>query len=158
MKKKTAPAFKSKPKLVLEKSAGAVVFHRAAPGNRAGQVEYLLLRASHWEFPKGLVDAHESEQDAAVREVREETGLEITLVPNFRETIQYFYRRKESAALVKKQVIYFLGEAQGRDHRISWEHQEARWATYDQALELVQYENARDILSKAHARVTAGGE
>lgn len=148
LKKKPAAAAKSKPKLVLEKSAGAVVFYRGA------QVEYLLLRANHWEFPKGLVAAHEGEQDAAVREVREETGLEITLVPNFRETIQYFYRRREGGALVKKQVIYFLGEAQGREYQISWEHQEARWATYEQALELVQYENARDILSKAHARVT----
>jgi bis(5'-nucleosidyl)-tetraphosphatase len=90
LNKKTTSEAKSKPKLIIEKSAGAVVFYRDA------QVEYLLLRANHWEFPKGLVDANESEQDTAVREVREETGLEIKLLPNFRETIQYFYRRKEN--------------------------------------------------------------
>lgn len=147
LKKKTTLTEKSKPKLVIEKSAGAVVFYRSA------QVEYLLLRANYWEFPKGLVDAHESELDAAVREVREETGLAITLLPDFRETIQYFYRRKESGGLVKKQVVYFLGEAQERAYRVSWEHQEARWVTFEQAMELLEYENAREILTKAHTRV-----
>lgn len=136
-----------KPKLtmILEKSAGAVVFHRN------GEPQYLLLHAKHWEFPKGLIDAHESEQDAAVREVREETGLDILLEPEFKETVQYFYRRKEGGALVKKQVVYFLGEARVREHKISWEHQEARWVKMEQGLELLEYENLREILKRAHA-------
>lgn len=145
---KNKPANSAKPKLILEKSAGAVVFHRGK------DIEYLLLRANHWEFPKGLIDAHEREEDAALREVREETGLAISLVSNFRETIQYFYRHKLDGAPVRKQVIYFLGEAKSRAHKISWEHQDARWVTCAQALELIEYENARAILQKAHQRIT----
>jgi bis(5'-nucleosidyl)-tetraphosphatase len=136
-------------KLVVEKSAGAVVFHRAE------SVEYLLIRSTYWEFPKGMIDASESETAAAIREVREETGMDVNLIDSFRETIQYFYRHKQDGALVKKQVIYFLGEAGSRAVKISWEHQEARWVSFQEALELVKYENARAILQKANEYVTA---
>ncbi|HZQ06808.1 MAG TPA: NUDIX domain-containing protein [Anaerolineae bacterium] len=140
-----APA-ESRPRLVIEKSAGAVVFHRRAT------LEYLLLRAGAWGFPKGLVEVSEAEQDAALREVREETGLAVSLVPNFREVVQYFYRHKDGA-LVKKQVVYFLCEAERREVRISWEHEEARWVIYEEGLELLQFENLREILRKAHAKL-----
>lgn len=144
LKKQTGAGAKPKLPMIVEKSAGAVVFHRN------GERQYLLLRANHWEFPKGLVDARESEEDAAVREVRQETGLEIALVPGFKEKVQYFYRRKDGGALVKKQVVYFLGEARTREHKISWEHQEARWVNLEQSLELLEYENLRTILRRAH--------
>jgi 8-oxo-dGTP pyrophosphatase MutT (NUDIX family) len=130
-----------------EKSAGAVVFFRVAP------IQYLLIRAGAWEFPKGLMDARESETAAALREVREETGLTVELLPGFRESIEYSYRHKSDHALVKKQVIYFLGEAHSQDVKISWEHLEAQWASYEQALELLKYKNAREILRRAHFRV-----
>ncbi len=138
----------SKPKLVHEKSAGAIVY---APGKA---IEYLLLRSRHWEFPKGLVAADESELHAAVREVREETGLEIELVPGFRESINYFYRRGKGGALVKKEVVYFLGKARERVFELSWEHQEARWVTRPEALGLLEYENYRKMLVKADELVT----
>lgn len=145
---KKQPA-RSKPKsaLVLEESAGAVVLYRGA------ETMYLLLRARHWEFPKGLIASHESEEDAAIREVGEETGLEISLLTGFRETIEYFYRRKESGPLVKKKVVYFLGEAKTMAHKISWEHQEARWVTFREGLELLEYENAREILRRAREQI-----
>lgn len=144
VKKQTRTSVKSPSKLVLEKSAGAVVFYRAAA------TEYLLVRANHWEFPKGMIDEGESEEDAARREVREETGLDVILLPNFRQGVQYFYRRQNVSVLVKKQVIYFLGQATMQAYEISWEHQEARWVTYQQAMELLEYENVRSILQQAH--------
>lgn len=148
-RKKATAARASRPPLLIEKSAGAVVFFRAEP------LQYLLIRSTYWEFPKGLVDPAESEVDAARREVREETGLEISLVPDFCEVIQYFYRRRETGGLVKKQVIYYLGEAPTQQVHVSWEHQEALWVTFEQALERLQYENARAILTRANERLTA---
>lgn len=134
---------------MIEKSAGAVIVHRAAP------IEYLLIFSTYWEFPKGMIDPDESEQDAARREVYEETGLEVELVGDMREAITYFYRRRESGQLVKKQVVYFLGEARSREVRLSWEHREARWLSYEQAVDLLKYENARSILARAHETVLA---
>ena len=59
-----------------EKSCGALVFRRASQG-----LEVLLLkhRAGHWDFPKGHVEAGESEQETALREVLEESGLTVKL-------------------------------------------------------------------------------
>lgn len=141
---------KVKATVILEKSAGAVVFFR-------GEVlEYLLVRSKDWEFPKGLVDGNESEEEAARREVREETGLDVALIGNFRETIGYFYRRKNGGGLVKKVVVYFLGEAKSQDYKISWEHEEGRWVNFEAAMELLDYENARAILTKANDAAKAG--
>ncbi|MGE5141147.1 MAG: bis(5'-nucleosyl)-tetraphosphatase [Rudaea sp.] len=130
----------------MEKSAGAVVYYRS--GDR---VEYLLVLSTYWEFPKGLVEPNESEQEAAVREVGEETGLQVDLLPNFREEISYFYRRADR--LVKKQVVYFVGRAAERAARVSWEHHEARWVEVNEALELLKYENSRALLQNANERV-----
>ncbi len=138
---------KAKPRLAVEKSAGAVVFRRAP------QIEYLLILSTSWEFPKGLIDVKESEESAAKREVREETGLEVQFVPGFREEINYFYRR--GGVLVKKQVIYFLGEAAESTVKISWEHQDAAWLTFEAALAQLKYESAREILKKANAFLRA---
>ncbi len=135
----------AKPSTVFEKSAGAVLFHRGAT------LEYLLILSTYWEFPKGLVEADESETAAAVREVFEETGLRIQLVPGFREEINYFYRR---GVLVKKQVVYFLGEAESRDVHVSWEHHEAQWLDFKAALAQLKYPNARGILQKANEFLT----
>lgn len=132
---------KSGSRLTLEKSAGAVVFH---PGVVP---EYLLILSSYWEFPKGQVEPDESEAEAAIREVREETGLKVKLLPGFRQHVDYFYRR--GGNLIKKQVVYFLGEAENGDVRVSWEHQQAEWLAFEEALARLKYENARRLLTKA---------
>ena len=75
------------------------------------QYDLVLLRhrfGGHWSFPKGHVEAGETERQTALREVKEETGLSIRLYDGFRESVEYFPQ-----AGVKKQVVYFLGEALG---------------------------------------------
>lgn len=134
-------AAKPRPRVVFEKSAGAVVFHRG------DELDYLLIFSTYWEFPKGLVEAGESETEAAVREVREETGLEVRLVSGFRHEINYWYRREVS--LVKKQVVYLLGEAPNREVTLSHEHREAKWLPFAAARAELVYENARAILDEA---------
>ncbi len=140
--RRAAGESKARPPLELEKSAGAVVFHRGEA------VQYLLIYSTYWEFPKGLIEPDETETEAAVREVREETGLSVALLPGFRHEINYFYRR--TGRLVKKSVVYFLAGSAEQDVRVSWEHREARWLTYPEALEQIKYANSRELLEKAN--------
>ena len=125
-----------------EKSAGAVVFFRGA------QIEYLLLFSRFLGFPKGHIERGEKERESAAREVREETGLEVTLLDGFRETDEYWYRRKD--ARVHKRAVFFLAQAQHRDSKISWEHEEMAWLSFDEAMVRLTYENGRKILIKAN--------
>ena len=128
-----------------ERSAGAVVFFSAP----AGKSFLLLLNAGRWDFPKGNREPGESEEQTVLREVREESGLDIQLVPGFRRTIEYFYRR--AGANVYKQVVYLLGEALSNEVTISHEHQGFGWFSYEDALKKASYENSRSVLREAHS-------
>ncbi len=129
-------------KVVSEKSAGAVVFTRSA------RIEYLLIYSRFWEFPKGHVDKNESEMDTSRREVKEETGLDVEFVPDFRADINYLFRRKNW--LVRKRVVFLLAEAHTREVKLSAEHGEYIWLPFDAALTTLTYENSREILRQAN--------
>ena len=135
-----------------EKSCGALVFRRASQG-----LEVLLLkhRAGHWDFPKGHVEAGESEQETALREVLEESGLVVKLEDTgFREVIRF-----SPFPGCEKDVVYFLaflqsGELTPQPEEIS----RAAWLSPAEALERITYQNARNLLLKALARLDAQGE
>ena len=89
-----------------EKSCGAIIFRK-----EKGEIELLLLRlidASHWSFPKGHVEYEETEIETALREIKEETGHDVKLIPGFREAIEY----PICDNTILKQVVYFLAEVE----------------------------------------------
>lgn len=131
-----------------EKSAGAVVFYRGE------KIEYLLLFSTYWGFPKGHIEAGEDERTAALREVKEEAGLDVTIVDGFREIDGYTFVRKGES--VEKQSAYFVAEARDRNSRLSWEHSDMIWLPFDQALAKLGYEGGRMILRKANDFITRG--
>lgn len=129
-----------------EKSCGALVVRKRDEG-----YDLVLLRhkfGGHWSFPKGHVEAGESERQTALREVREETGLIIKLLDGFRESVEYFPKPG-----VKKQVVYFLGEAQS-DKLIPQEEEisDLQWTPLDQASDMVTFANDKRLirLTKKH--------
>jgi bis(5'-nucleosidyl)-tetraphosphatase len=136
-------------KRVKERSAGAVVYVTTPEGP-----EYLLLRygGGNWGFPKGHVEAGETDVQAAQREVAEETGIPIgsqRLLQGFEDDTDYRFRRGHT--LVEKDVRFYLIEAQTREVKISHEHSGFAWLPYPQALARVSFEGPRRILQGAHA-------
>lgn len=140
--------------MIREKSAGAVIYRVSEDGT----VMYLLLQAvagKPWGFPKGKLDRGETEDQAARREIAEESGLtQVTFDPLFRFVVQYTYRI--ARALVKKEVVYFLASVNTSEIHLSWEHVAYMWAPLEEAIELVHFENARELLLAAHTHL--GGE
>jgi bis(5'-nucleosidyl)-tetraphosphatase len=131
--------------MLNEKSCGAVVYIRNP------DVKYLLLQyeAGHWDFVKGNVEAGENEQQTAVRELGEETGItDAKFIDGFKETISYFYKRQ--GATVFKEVVFFLMETKTVNVKLSFEHIGAIWLTNEDALRRLTFKNARDVLQKAN--------
>jgi 8-oxo-dGTP pyrophosphatase MutT (NUDIX family) len=140
-----------------ERSAGAIIFSR-----NGDTIEYLLLHypskkrgsGGHWDYPKGHVEKGEEIEDTVRREVREETGLEnIVLVKGFSESISYIFTTESGK--VKKEVVFLLAESHERQVCISSEHTECTWLPYQEALEKLTFNNAKDLLRKADAHVRA---
>ena len=126
-----------------QKSAGAVVFRKDNE-----KIYYLLLDyGKHWEFSKGMVEQGETEEQTAIREIREETGLDVELVEGFRNSINYFYFWEGKK--ISKTVVFFLAEAKSKDVVISHEHKGFQWFEYKEAMEKITFKNSKDILEKA---------
>lgn len=131
------------------KSAGIVTYRT---NNNAP--EYLLLHytAGHWDFPKGKMEPGETWQEAASRELKEETGLTATIDPDFLETISY--QLTVDNQTTEKEVYFFVGHATSSEVTLSHEHQDYAWMPYEQALKQLTYENARTLLKSAHTYIT----
>ena len=111
-----------------------------------GEQQYLLVEARRsrgvWVLPKGHIEPGETEEAAAVREVEEEAGVRAAVVA----------RAGESDFTVDGRpvrVIFFLMRYQGEGTRT--EERAGAWYRYDDALNLLPFENIRRVLTQAHA-------
>lgn len=130
--------------MIQEKSCGAVIWRNSVEDGR----EYLILQhtAAHWAYAKGHVENDESERETALREIQEETGLEVHFHPGFREINVYSPHPR-----VEKTVIYFLAEAEphARVQVQKEEISQSRWLPYRKARSLLSFPNDRKILDRA---------
>ncbi len=130
--------------MIREKSCGAVVFTKT--GN---DIKYLLVQNLDgiYGFPKGHMESDETEAETALREVFEETNIEIELIDGFRKIDEYSVPKKDD---VIKQVVYFLGEFQNQN--VIYQSEELSGAyllNYTEAISLLKYENLKSILKEA---------
>lgn len=136
-----------------ESSAGVVVYHRDTQTNT---IQYLLLHypGGHWGFPKGKIEKGEDLRKAAVREVKEETGLDVEPVGTFSQAITYYFRDRDGT-LVDKEVTFFVAEVDNTNVTLSEEHQDYTWLSIEPALEKLTYNNSRQLLRMANQYIDA---
>ena len=132
-------------------SSGGVVFRR--DGSTVA-VEVAIISVGpqrRWQLPKGLVDAGEKPEETAVREAREEAGVDTKVTAHI-ETIEYWFAGLERGIRVRfhKHVHFYLLEYIGgdtRDHDA--EVNEARWVPIDDAAGQLAFEGERRVVEKA---------
>jgi 8-oxo-dGTP pyrophosphatase MutT (NUDIX family) len=134
-------------------SAGGVAFHW-----RASEPAIAIVSVKpklRWQLPKGIVDPGETPQVTAVREVREEAGIETDLI-RLIETIEYWYRSVKYGKPVRyhKFVHFYLleyksGDVTNHDHEV----EESRWVSFDEALEMLDFKSERDVVEKAREMI-----
>ena len=125
-----------------EKSCGAVLYTGNGPYRR-----FLLLqnRSGHNGFPKGHVEADETEVETALREIWEETGIRATLTPGFRHSYAYSPNHYS-----KKEGVYFLGTFENQTLRTQKGEIFGAWLLpYDEALTALAHEQDRVLLKLA---------
>lgn len=148
-----------------EVSIGAAVFRL-----EGGRRRYLILRypSGHYDFPKGHMEAGESEEETLFREVEEETGIKQLSILPVRESIRYFYtakggervrRRREGRPLhIFKQVHFYPAETPASFVRISHEHTGFEWLPYEEALSKLTFDNAKRVLKKSEEYIERKGK
>ena len=134
-------------------SCGAAVF------DAEGRI-LLLRRADEglWCLPKGALEHGETREAAAMREVREEAGLQVRLLSPLPE-IRYGFYSPDDDTNVDKRVVYFLAERVGGRVQLEPGFEDARWCTRLEAVRLLHYENDRNVVRAAFqalSRSTAG--
>lgn len=134
-------------KCLYEKSCGGIVFFKGKTSTRI-----LLVKNNngrYWSFPKGHIEIGETEEETAIREIKEETSLDVEIKEGFREVSDYcpFGR-------IHKRVIFFLAQAFTDNVNVQEEEiAEFIWVDLQQARKLCTYDNDLRIITKAETAI-----
>jgi 8-oxo-dGTP diphosphatase len=130
-------------------SAGGVAYRR-----QGERIEVALISVGEpprWQLPKGLVGKEEDHQTTAVREVREEAGLE-TEVIDLIDKIEYWYYSTLRGRRIRyhKYVYFYLlrvlsGDVRDHDHEVH----EAAWFEIGEAIDNLAFKNEKELVEKA---------
>ena len=128
-----------------EFSAGGIVFKKEG-------FQTFILVAKHsghhgWVFPKGWIEKGENPEKTAIREVREEGGVEAKIIRELPQAVFFFQINGQK---IKKTVTYFLMEyvsGDPKDH--DWEMEEAGWLEKDQVLGRITYSSDKKVFQEA---------
>ena len=120
-----------------EKSCGCIVIYE----NKVLLVQH---NEGHWDFPKGHMEENETEVETAIREVKEETNIDVLIQENRRYVNEYF--PKEDTF---KQVVFFLATCKEKEtKKQEAEIQNIEWLTFEEALERITHKDSKNLLKK----------
>ena len=128
---------------MLEISAGAILYTR-----NNDEIKYLLIKDFHgnYGFPKGHIEENETERDAALREIKEEVGIDATIDPSFRVSLEYVMPNG-----INKRVVYYLAKFENQiPVRQEEEVQEILLLNYEEALQTLTFDNTKATFAKAN--------
>lgn len=128
--------------MIREKSAGAVVYYL-----ENGKTYILIekMRQGHCSFPKGHMEGQETEIETALREIKEETNLDVNLDSGFRRTVEY-----SPYPGCMKEVVFFVAEAQHKNiKRQEEEIADLYFLEAEKALAALTFESDKEILRSA---------
>lgn len=126
----------------------------------AGNEVVLVSDGRYWGLPKGNLEAGETPEDAALREVSEETGIRrdtLSVVAELAPS-DYVYRRRDTGRLVFKRVHQYLmtAPADAELHRQESEIADAGWLTFDAALGRASFDDTKRALQEAERLLRSG--
>lgn len=125
----------------IEKSCGAIVIRKFENAYRALLIGFLHNEKINWGFPKGHVEKNEDEYQTAKREIKEETGLNVDIIPDFRENT-YFSCKKG----VTQEVVYFGAISQNEEVVCQeGEVEKYLWCDLEKVCEHLTFECDKDI-------------
>ncbi len=128
-----------------EVSCGGVVYTR-----QNNEILYLIIKSleGYYGFPKGHLEGNETEEQTALREIYEETGLKAKIIPGFKTVDEHPIPNKEG---VMKRIIYFIAQYDNQD--IIFQEEELLGAylmTYQEASNVFQFESSKRILRQVN--------
>ena len=127
-----------------EKSCGAIEYKK-----ENDELKFLLVYQSngHHSFPKGHMESNETEIETAIREIKEETNLDVNIDSNFRVSISYHLESKD----VMKEAVYFVATPITYDlMNQEGEITECIWSNYEETLQKLEFDNIKEVFQKAY--------
>jgi bis(5'-nucleosidyl)-tetraphosphatase len=105
----------------------------------------ILLKKRSSDLPKGRAEKDETPEQAAIREAREETGLQVQLLPGYRHDIHYAFLNSK----IQKTITFFLAKVENPKVKISDEHKGFKWCTPAEAMQFLKYKEQQGLIEKA---------
>ncbi|PIZ45723.1 hypothetical protein COY30_01470 [Candidatus Woesebacteria bacterium CG_4_10_14_0_2_um_filter_44_9] len=134
-----------------EFSSGGVVYK-----NEGDKILWLVTKSAVsdlypkavWRLPKGWIDEGETTQQAALREVKEEGGVEAKIIQKI-ETVKYFFTTSDKSKVLKFVTFYLMEWTKDLPEGFGEETSEIAWLPFNQAVKRLSYGGEKQILKKA---------
>ncbi len=136
--------------MIKLKAAGGVVIRNHRDSDQQAKEVLLIRRNGVWDLPKGKLESNESIEECAVREVEEETGVfPLRLLQPLCNTVHTYIEKLEK---IEKTTHWYLMKAEGKSANQLGSPQteegitEVAWESLENALEMVHYDNLKDVM------------